>query len=106
MSALFIFSSIVLILDIVVLAHLTLTFKFFVGCMLLLMGGAIIKRTDKKRIHLHMNNHSDGTTHQQFHSHAKDSVEHPSTPHKYTHNSFPFERYWLEWCTVWQAQQH
>ena len=52
--------------------------------MLLLMGGAIIKRIVKKRIHLHMDNYSDGTTHQQFHSHAKDSVEHPSTPHKHT----------------------
>jgi len=52
--------------------------------MLLLMGGAIIKRIVKKRIHLHKHNHSDETTHQQFHSYAKDSVEHPSTPHKYT----------------------
>jgi hypothetical protein len=84
MSALFIFSSIVLFIDIVVLAHLALTFEFFVGCMLLLMGGAIIKRIVKKRIHLHMHNHSDGTTHEKFHSHAKDIAEHRSTPHKHT----------------------
>ena len=84
MNALIIFSSIVLFIDIVVLAQLALTFEFFVGCMLLLMGGAIIKRIVKKRIHRHKHNHSDGTTHQQFHSHAQDSVEHPSAPHKNT----------------------
>ena len=77
---LFIFSSIVLILDTVISAQLALTLEFFVGCMLVFMGGAIIKNIVKKRIHLHMHNHSDGTTHQQFQSYAKDSVEHSSIP--------------------------
>ena len=76
---LFIFSSIVLILDTVVSAQLALTLEFFVGCMLVFMGGAIIKNIVKKRIHLHMHNHSDGTTHLHFHSHAQDNVEHQHT---------------------------
>ena len=78
---LFIFSSIVLILDAVVSAQLALTLEFFVGCMFVFMGGAIIKEIVKKRIHLHMHNHSDGTTHLQFHSHVQDNVEHQ---HKHT----------------------
>jgi len=78
---LFIFSSIVLILDAVVSAQLALTLEFFVGCMLVFMGGAIIKNIVKKRIHLHMHNHSDGTTHLHFHSHVQDNVEHQ---HKHT----------------------
>ena len=78
---LFIFSSIVLILDTVVSAQLALTLEFFVGCMLVFMGGAIIKNIVKKRIHLHMHNHSDGTTHLHFHSHVQDNVEHQ---HKHT----------------------
>jgi ABC-type nickel/cobalt efflux system permease component RcnA len=78
---LFIFSSIVLILDTVVSAQLALTLEFFVGCMLMFMGGAIIKEIVKKRIHLHMHNHSDGTTHLHFHSHVQDNVEHQ---HKHT----------------------
>ena len=76
---LFIFSSIVLILDTVVSAQLALTLEFFVGCMLVFMGGAIIKNIVKKRIHLHMHNHLDGTTHLHFHSHAQDNVEHQHT---------------------------
>ena len=76
---LFIFSSIVLILDTVVSAQLALTLEFFVGCMLVFMGGAIIKNIVKKRIHLHMHNHSDGTTHRHFHSHLQDNVEHQHT---------------------------
>ena len=76
---LFIFSSIVLILDAVVSAQLALTLEFFVGCMLVFMGGAIIKNIVKKRIHLHMHNHSDGTTHLHFHSHLQDNVEHQHT---------------------------
>ena len=78
---LFIFSSIVLILDTVVSAQLALTLEFFVGCMLVFMGGAIIKNIVKKRIHLHMHNHSDGTTHLHFHSHVQINVEHQ---HKHT----------------------
>jgi ABC-type nickel/cobalt efflux system permease component RcnA len=76
---LFIFSSIVLILDAVVSAQLALTLEFFVGCMLVFMGGAIIKNIIKKRIHLHMHNHSDGTTHLHFHFHLQDNVEHQHT---------------------------
>jgi high-affinity nickel permease len=76
---LFIFSSIVLILDTLISAQLALTLEFFVGCMLVFMGGAIIKEIVKKRIHLHMHNHSDGTTHLHFHSHAQDNVEHQHT---------------------------
>ena len=76
---LFIFSSIVLILDTVVSAQLALTLEFFVGCMLVFMGGTIIKNIVKKQIHLHMHNHSDGTTHLHFHSHVQDNVEHQHT---------------------------
>jgi ABC-type nickel/cobalt efflux system permease component RcnA len=76
---LFIFSSIALILDTVVSTQLALTLEFFVGCMLVFMGGTIIKKIVKKRIHLHMHNHSDGTTHLHFHSHAQDNVEHQHT---------------------------
>ena len=82
---LFIFSSIVLIFDTVVSEQLALTLEFFIGCMLALMGGAIIKELVKKRIHLHMHNHSNGTTHLHFHSHAQDYIEHQSNPHQHTH---------------------
>ena len=82
---LFIFSSIVLIFDTVVSEQLALTLEFFVGCMLVLMGGAIIKEIIKKRVHLHKHKHSDGTTHLHFHSHAQENVEHQSNPHQHTH---------------------
>lgn len=83
---LFIFSSIVLIVDTVISAQLALALEFFVGCMLMLMGGVIIKEIVIKRIHLHMHKHSDGTTHLHFHSHAQENIEHKSNPHQHTHS--------------------
>jgi ABC-type nickel/cobalt efflux system permease component RcnA len=82
---LFAFSSMVLIVDTVISAQLALALEFFVGCMLVIMGGAIVKEIVSKRIHLHVHEHSDGTTHLHFHSHALDRDEHQSNTHQHTH---------------------
>lgn len=82
---LFTFGSIVLIFDKMISEQLALTLEFFVGCMLVFMGGAVIKEIIKKRIHLHMHRHSNGVTHLHFHSHAQDSAEHQASPHQHTH---------------------
>ena len=76
---LFTFGSAVLIFDLVISKQMTFILEFFVGCMLVFMGGAIIKEIVKKRIHLHMHNHLDGTTHLHFHSHVQDNIEHQHT---------------------------
>ena len=82
---LFIFSSIVLILDTMISAQLALALEFLVGCMLVLMGGAIIKEIISKRVHLHMHKHSNGTTHLHFHSHAQDQNQSNTDQHIHSH---------------------
>lgn len=82
---LFLFGSAVLVFDAVISEQMALTLEFFVGCMLVFMGGAVIKEIIKKRIHLHVHRHSDGITHLHFHSHAQDNFEKQSSPHQHTH---------------------
>lgn len=83
--ALFVFGSAVLMIDTMIPEQLALTLEFFVGCMLVFMGGAVIKGIFEKRIHLHAHRHSDGITHLHFHSHAQDKVDHQANPHHHTH---------------------
>ncbi len=82
---LFLFGSAVLILDTVISEQLALILEFFVGCMLVFMGGAVIREIIKKDVHLHMHNHPDGITHLHFHSHKGDNIEHQSSLHQHTH---------------------
>ncbi len=84
--ALFVFGSVVLMIDTMVPERLALTLEFFVGCMLVFMGGAVIKEIIKKRIHLHAHRHADGVTHLHFHSHVQDKVDHQGKPHQHTHS--------------------
>ncbi len=82
---LFVFGSVVLMIDTMVPEQLALALEFFVGCMLVFMGGAVIKEIIKKRIHLHAHSHADGITHLHFHSHTQDKVDHSANPHQHTH---------------------
>ena len=82
---LFIFSSAVLIFDTVITKQTTFFLEFLVGCMLVFMGGKVIKEIIKKRIHFHKHSHLDGTTHIHFHSHADDNIERQSKLHEHSH---------------------
>ncbi|PIP73738.1 MAG: urease accessory protein [Nitrospinae bacterium CG22_combo_CG10-13_8_21_14_all_47_10] len=93
---LFIFGSAVLIIDTVISEQLALTLEFFVGCMLVIMGGALLKEMFEKRIHLHIHRHSNGIPHLHFHSHAQDNIEHQANPHQHNHTQpFAIRALWV-----------
>ena len=82
---LFIFGSAVLIVDTMIPERLALALEFLVGCMLVVMGGVVIKEIVHRRIHFHAHRHADGITHLHFHSHAEEKVEHQVSPHQHDH---------------------
>ncbi|MZH40979.1 MAG: urease accessory protein [Nitrospinae bacterium] len=82
---LFLFGSAVLILDTMISEQLAVILEFFVGCMLVFMGGAVIREIVKKNVHLHTHSHPNGITHLHFHSHEGDQSGHQSSLHKHTH---------------------
>ena len=85
MITLFTFSSTVLIFDTVISKQTTFILEFLVGCMLVFMGGRVIKEIINKRIHFHMHSHLDGVIHTHFHSHGRDNVEQQSKLHQNSH---------------------
>ena len=85
MITLFTFSSTVLIFDTVISKQTTFILEFIVGCMLVFMGGRVIKEIINQRIHFHMHSHLDGIIHTHFHSHVRDNVEHQSKLHQHSH---------------------
>lgn len=70
---LFAFGSVVLLLDAVVPEVLAQGLEFAVGLMLLVLGGDVLRRLLRDRIHFHVHQHTDGTLHFHAHSHAGES---------------------------------
>jgi hypothetical protein len=88
---LFIFCSLVLLLDAVIPETLAQGLEFMVGLMLLGLGIDVLRRLLRERIHFHVHGHEDGTLHFHAHSHAGDAG-HPAV-HSHDHDwihSFPF----------------
>ncbi len=61
-----------------------------VGVMLILLGGNVIYRLIRERVHVHVHRHADGAVHIHAHSHASESRPHGETPHEHVHRpGFP-----------------
>src|SRR5580700_3509499 len=56
-----------------------------VGVMLLGLGGHVLWRLWRDRVHFHNHRHGDGTVHMHAHSHASETVAHARAPHHHTH---------------------
>jgi len=63
--------------------------EFFVGVMLVGLGGHIIYRMVRDRIHFHLHKHNVGAPHFHAHSHAGEQVEHTRSGHDHDHTPFP-----------------
>jgi len=77
---LFIFGSLVLLLDTVMPETLAQTLEFVVGLMLVGLGIDVLRRLQRERIHFHVHQHADDTLHFHAHSHTGESV-HPAVHH-------------------------
>ena len=86
---LFIFGSLVLLLDTVIPETLAQVLEFMVGLMLIGLGIDVLRRQLRERIHFHVHRHADGHLHFHVHSHAGEQV-HPAVYHHHHHHGrFP-----------------
>jgi High-affinity nickel-transport protein len=56
-----------------------------VGIMLIGLGGHVLWRLWRDRVHFHKHGHGDGTVHIHAHSHAGETVSHARAPHAHGH---------------------
>jgi hypothetical protein len=87
---LFLFGSLVLLLDAVIPQTLAAALEFMVGLMLLGLGIDVLRRLLRDQIHFHRHRHADGTLHLHAHSHSGD-CGHPAV-HRHGHrrpHAFP-----------------
>lgn len=59
--------------------------ELLVGIMLVGLGGHVLYRLWRDRVHVHTHRHSDGTTHFHAHSHRGDSDDHAASAHDHAH---------------------
>lgn len=98
--ALFLFASVVLIIDKAIPDLYASRLEFTVGVMLIILGADVLRRVIRDKIHFHAHRHDDGEVHFHAHSHKESSgqnkSEHGSLPHQelnHEHHhpdSFPF----------------
>ncbi len=56
-----------------------------VGVMLILLGGQVVYRLLRDRVHFHFHRHGDGTVHLHAHSHRDESGRHDAAHHAHAH---------------------
>lgn len=59
--------------------------EFIVGVMLVGLGGQVVWRMIRERIHFHTHRHDDGTLHVHAHSHAGEKTPHNRNAHAHEH---------------------
>lgn len=80
---LFLFGTVVLLVDSVMPTRLAAGLELAVGVMLVLLGLDVIRRLRRDRIHFHLHEHDDGKRHLHTHSH-KGEASHDA--HRHTHS--------------------
>ena len=73
-------------------AQLSGLLEFGVGAMLVFLGGRIVYRMLRDRIHFHSHRHGSGNPHFHAHSHAGDVKEHRRSRHEHLHFGNPWRR--------------
>ena len=83
---LFLFGSIVLLVDAIMPKLMAMSLEFAVGMMLVVLGVDVIWRILRENIHFHHHQHSDGIVHFHAHSHAREGKkEHNPNQHVHGH---------------------
>lgn len=86
---LFLFGSIVLVLDAVMPERLAQLLELLVGFMLVGLGVDVLRRLIREQIHFHVHRHHDGEVHFHAHSHAGETGHDPRRHHHEHHEGFP-----------------
>ena len=83
---LFVFGSVVVVMDTAIPERVARGLEFAVGLMLIVLGIDVIRRLLKDRVHFHAHTHRQGIRHFHAHSHAGD-VAHDESAHEHTHKA-------------------
>jgi cytochrome c biogenesis protein CcdA len=59
--------------------------ELIVGVMLVGLGGHVLYRLRRDRVHFHRHQHKDGTSHFHIHSHRDETAAHDATRHQHSH---------------------
>lgn len=81
---LFLFGTVVLLVDSVIPSRLVAWLELAVGVMLVILGLDVIRRVRRDRIHFHQHVHGDGTRHLHLHAHAGEPTH---DAHEHTHKT-------------------
>ncbi len=81
---LFLFGSIVLLVDGIIPQHFADSLEFAVGLMLLVLGIDVLRRLYKDRVHFHAHRHDTEQAHFHAHSHAGEP-QHETSTHQHQH---------------------
>ncbi|MES5481819.1 urease accessory protein [Bradyrhizobium sp. INPA03-11B] len=84
-TTLFLFSGAALILGYAIPARLTQPLETAVGVMVVVLGGNVLWRLWRDRVHFHDHRHGGGVTHLHLHSHASESLSHGASSHDHSH---------------------
>lgn len=87
---LFLFGSLVLMLDSVIPQTLAQALEFIVGLMLVGLGVDVLRRLRRDRIHFHSHQHADEMRHFHAHSHAGEPLHPAVHHHRHEDRYFPF----------------
>jgi ABC-type nickel/cobalt efflux system permease component RcnA len=82
---LFVFAGAALALGQAIPDNLASPIESAVGVMLVGLGGHVLWRLWRDRVHFHKHRHEDGTVHLHAHSHAGETVAHARAPHSHAH---------------------
>ena len=84
-TTLFIISVPVILFGMILTERFAAGMEFAVGIMLIGLGGHVIWKLRRERIHFHLHDHGDGRRHFHAHSHAGARVPHDRDPHDHDH---------------------
>ncbi len=91
-TTLFLISTPVVAFGYVLTARMAAGMEFFVGLMLVGLGGWVLWKMWRRRIHFHLHDHGCGP-HFHAHSHAGSHLPHARDPHEHDHPAFSLRAY-------------
>jgi cytochrome c biogenesis protein CcdA len=82
---LFVFAGVAILLGHAIPDYLARPLETAVGIMLVGLGGHVLWRLWRDRVHFHAHGHGDGTQHIHVHSHVNETIPHQSSAHLHQH---------------------
>ncbi len=95
---LFLFAGVALVLGHAVPETLATRLEAAVGIMLVCLGGHVLWRLWRDRVHFHSHRHEEGEAHFHAHSHTLETMPHERSPHHHAHR--------INWRTLFVGMTH